>query len=475
MQNGPQPLADESESIDPEATFSRRSDIELDVVYCLRNEGMPGLYKIGFTRLSAQARARQLYGGYRNEYTTGVPFPFEVVREWEVPSGRGEEVEKAIHHCLRTRRRNPKREFFDFTTPDEAVAEIENALHELDWYLTAVADAELKQHEAELRAARRKAEREARHREEARARSISARVEQDMRDEAERAFREQGVSNGLKWALIVGLAVSSLGALLDAKDSFGWVVVIAGIAAYYWNRSTPLDNHLASIGFKEGVSAAIAQAMATTPTIVQSSARVPNRPSPSLGKSDNSDRPADRQVADAPLRIASRETSVAETAKKSWVRVQVVAARCRSCGCLHEVNVSHGSFVRVYCERCGSIFETQANYATDTPDELASRVYLVSFKPDSPKRVVPDVTAQPAEATAGIGGELLKGVVHFDAAFAAAGEKQAFAQCSLCGWLQMVDARPGDAVNVACGHCGNHSIATAESLSVGGRNEAMDK
>lgn len=77
------------------------------VVYVLKNEGMDGLLKIGWTnREDSSARMKELY-------TTGVPFPFECVKAIEVAdSDQAKKLEKALHQAFAPHRVNPKREFF---------------------------------------------------------------------------------------------------------------------------------------------------------------------------------------------------------------------------------------------------------------------------------------------------------------------------------------------------------------------------
>lgn len=72
-------------------------------VYILKNEGMPGLIKIGFTQNLPQERARELY-------SSGVAFPFEVV--YQACCYDYQEVEREVHDYLSDRRVNDGREFF---------------------------------------------------------------------------------------------------------------------------------------------------------------------------------------------------------------------------------------------------------------------------------------------------------------------------------------------------------------------------
>lgn len=97
-------------------------------VYILTNKSMPGLVKIGFTETqTAQARADQLFHGYKGTAGTGVPTPFEVAHEefCENPA----ELEKIVHNEL-LEFRNCKdeefeREFFKFSDPSEAIQRLQ--------------------------------------------------------------------------------------------------------------------------------------------------------------------------------------------------------------------------------------------------------------------------------------------------------------------------------------------------------------
>lgn len=85
----------------------------MQVVYVLTNPAMPGFVKIGKTLLEdVSQRLAQLY-------TTGVPFPFELVFACKVPNA--DEVEKALHRAFAPNRANLRREFFNIE-PDQAIA-----------------------------------------------------------------------------------------------------------------------------------------------------------------------------------------------------------------------------------------------------------------------------------------------------------------------------------------------------------------
>lgn len=73
-------------------------------VYCLSNESMPGLYKIGYTTRSPMQRAEEL------SRSTGVPTHFDVWFYLETQNPA--QVEKRIHDEMARYRTNECREFF---------------------------------------------------------------------------------------------------------------------------------------------------------------------------------------------------------------------------------------------------------------------------------------------------------------------------------------------------------------------------
>jgi hypothetical protein len=81
--------------------------IEEGYVYCMINDAMPGLVKIGMTCDDPEARARELSSA------TGVPFPFRVMVSKKVVDPRAKEA--ALHELLSALgfRVNEKREFFN--------------------------------------------------------------------------------------------------------------------------------------------------------------------------------------------------------------------------------------------------------------------------------------------------------------------------------------------------------------------------
>ncbi len=76
-------------------------------VYCMSNDSMPGLLKIGMTTDEPEERAKELSSA------TGVPFPFRVEQCKKVANPRAKE--KAMHELLSALgyRVNERREFFN--------------------------------------------------------------------------------------------------------------------------------------------------------------------------------------------------------------------------------------------------------------------------------------------------------------------------------------------------------------------------
>jgi len=85
-------------------------------VYVLENDSQPGLLKIGYTKLTPDARAKQISNA------TGVPLPYKVA--WAYRCFNGELLEGEVHHALRKYRVNNQREFFQIGL-DEAKETIE--------------------------------------------------------------------------------------------------------------------------------------------------------------------------------------------------------------------------------------------------------------------------------------------------------------------------------------------------------------
>lgn len=95
-------------------------------VYILTNPAMPGLIKIGKTRLNPADRAAQLH-------TTGVPAGFQVQYACRTPDP--EAVEQAMHVAFGPTRLSHKREFFQLSV-EQAIAVL--SLHHQDGVPAAV-------------------------------------------------------------------------------------------------------------------------------------------------------------------------------------------------------------------------------------------------------------------------------------------------------------------------------------------------
>lgn len=473
--------------------FSRRNGVELDVVYCLSNEAMTGWFKIGFTTRTGAARANDLYSGYGDDYTTGVPVPFQVVKEWKVPSGRGEHVEKAVHRHLGHRRPNPKREFFRFDDAAHAVAEIERALQELDWYATAVADAKQKQREAELRSERRKAAADAERIAQERAREIALRVDREMRLSAEAATSDDCDRHGLAWATGVAVVLGGFGVAFSARDGFFVLVALAAVVAYFWNRSTPLKQCLASSEYQGRLIKLTTEAMQAEAGDRSALETVlPAAP------------PVEGDTISRRPRNPTDEWTVDQKTHPSVDRTPVLA-RCPTCSCLHRVGAAAGSYVRVHCERCTTVFDATTKASDEKPDVVAKRAYLLAAKANSPRstgrdandrsfiseglvtaryvqppapvrRTAPtqapqteprhgSATIEPAAPDRPAESALATGAA---TKFDDTAPHNAIVECSNCGRLHTINARPGDLVHVACEGCGQYFHETAAALTLGG-------
>jgi hypothetical protein len=78
-------------------------------IYCLSNESMPGLLKIGMTRRTPENRVKELH-------TTGVPSIFKI--EYSRKVNKPKEIERMIHKELKHFRVKDNREFFKISTSD---------------------------------------------------------------------------------------------------------------------------------------------------------------------------------------------------------------------------------------------------------------------------------------------------------------------------------------------------------------------
>ena len=67
--------------------------IESGYIYCLSNQSMPGLIKIGMTLRMPDKRAKELF-------TTGVPTPFVVEFHKQVENPKCFELDHDDHKCL---------------------------------------------------------------------------------------------------------------------------------------------------------------------------------------------------------------------------------------------------------------------------------------------------------------------------------------------------------------------------------------
>jgi hypothetical protein len=73
-------------------------------VYCLSNDAMPGLLKVGYTTKNPMARAEELSA------SSGVPAPFQVLFYLETKNPA--QMEAMVHASLENYRKNESREFF---------------------------------------------------------------------------------------------------------------------------------------------------------------------------------------------------------------------------------------------------------------------------------------------------------------------------------------------------------------------------
>ena len=86
--------------------FSGRGDGD-QWVYVLRNPTQPGIYKIGYNKLTPDERAKQISNA------TGVALPYEVA--WALRCFNGEQLEGETHRALKKFRVNQNREFFQIS------------------------------------------------------------------------------------------------------------------------------------------------------------------------------------------------------------------------------------------------------------------------------------------------------------------------------------------------------------------------
>jgi T5orf172 domain len=226
---------------------------EIGYIYCLSNPAMPALVKIGCTNRSAGIRANELSFGYKDEKATGIPLPFEVVKDWQVPAEKTLEIEQQIHRILHEHRvpphgRNKAKEFF-YLSPGQAIHLIEAALQKLDWWEVVQAEKADRAKEIAARNARLKADRAYKSEQEAKERSINQAVlsaQTKWREDAAKEFNQKAVMVGLKWAaiwLFCSLIVFSFG---GAKDSIIWFCLFLGGVAYVVTKNSATSNFLSS-------------------------------------------------------------------------------------------------------------------------------------------------------------------------------------------------------------------------------------
>jgi hypothetical protein len=87
-------------------------------VYVLSNPTQPGIFKIGYTKLTPDERAKQISAA------TGVALPYEVT--WAFRCFNGEQLEGEVHRALEKYRVNSQREFFqiEFEEAKEIIEKI---------------------------------------------------------------------------------------------------------------------------------------------------------------------------------------------------------------------------------------------------------------------------------------------------------------------------------------------------------------
>ena len=78
-------------------------------IYCLSNDAMPGIVKIGEMHTEGRSPEDRI----RELYTTGVPLPFTI--EFAKKVANPAEAEARIHAFISDKRVNPRREFFKVT------------------------------------------------------------------------------------------------------------------------------------------------------------------------------------------------------------------------------------------------------------------------------------------------------------------------------------------------------------------------
>jgi len=102
-------------------------------VYVLSNPSMPGLVKIGRSKVGGNSRGKQMYKG-----DTGVPTPFEL--EFECLFDDCIEAEAMLHEELGHLRVNPQREFFRIDEDEAAIAVLNMAAYFRDHFVERCED-----------------------------------------------------------------------------------------------------------------------------------------------------------------------------------------------------------------------------------------------------------------------------------------------------------------------------------------------
>ena len=87
-----------------------------ELVYVLENKAIPGMLKIGYTSKPAEVRSSEI------SRPTGVPLEFDILYQYRCYKGK--KIEKEVHHILKDKRVNSKKEFF-YISLEEAISIIE--------------------------------------------------------------------------------------------------------------------------------------------------------------------------------------------------------------------------------------------------------------------------------------------------------------------------------------------------------------
>lgn len=233
--------------------FSRGAKSNIGFVYCLSNRAMPGLVKIGFTNRTTAIRADELSFGTKDSSATGVPLPFEIVKDWQVPGDRSEEIEQQIHHILHQHRvpahgRWRAKEFF-YLEPEQAILAIEQALQQLDWWAVSQAEKAKLEQEINAREERRMAENTRQKVLKEREQKIKQEItnkQDEWRKHAIQRKAGDGTTAGLKWGAIWFIGSLLIFEMMGANDSIGWLCFGLGVIAYCMTQDGPANAYLCS-------------------------------------------------------------------------------------------------------------------------------------------------------------------------------------------------------------------------------------